>query len=152
MGSAGRLLLALVAFATVAVLLEHGRAFATAASRTPQLRKSKVAMSAEPAKSGGFSLPAFEETDDNKSSASIVFWFILGLVFPVLHSFNLGLILAAFGWGLSTGGILSFVNKSETFKPASEVVTGATDLGMKGGEYGLKAYNFVANKTKELSA
>jgi len=154
MGS-GRLFLLLVACATAAVLLQSSKAFVTGAakqSRSPQLRASKVALSAEPAKSGGFSLPQFEESDDNKSSASIVFWFILGLVFPILHSFNFALILAAIGWGLSTGGLLSYVKKSESLKDFSEVVSGATDLGLKGGEYGLKAYNFVAVKTKELSA
>ena len=46
-------------------------------------------------------------------SASIVFWFLLGLLTPLLGGFTFGLIMAAVGWGLSTGGIKSFVEKSE---------------------------------------
>eukprot|EP00913_Durusdinium_trenchii_P008075 g7572.t1 len=92
------------------------------------------------------------ETDDNKGSASIVFWFVLGLLTPLLGGFTFGLILAAVGWGLSTGGIKKFVEKTESTKQFAEYVTTLNDFGTKGGEYGLKAYNFVAKKSKELTA
>lgn len=38
-----------------------------------------------------------QETDENMGSASIVFWFLLGLLTPLLGGFTFGLIMAAVG-------------------------------------------------------
>ncbi|CAE7682161.1 unnamed protein product [Symbiodinium sp. CCMP2456] len=102
-------------------------------------------------RSSSFSLAEYPENEENISSASIVFWGVFGLLLPLLGGFTTGLIFAALGWGLSTGGILSFVKKTKSIEEYADYVTQVSDLGKKGGEYGLKAYNFVAKKTGEMS-
>lgn len=148
---ASRVLRILLAAVAAVVLLQTGKAF-VGVSHTAVTAAPKVILAAESGSSFSFSLSEYPENDANVSSASIVFWFILGLLTPFLGGFTFGLILAAAGWGLSTGGLLSFVEKSESTKQFAEYVTTLNDFGKKGGEYGLKAYNFVAKKSKELTA
>eukprot|EP00438_Fugacium_kawagutii_P025585 Skav209144 [mRNA] locus=scaffold2337:18828:30509:+ [translate_table: standard] len=149
--AASRVLLILVAAAASAVLLQTGKTFVGVSSTPLSAPAPKVILAAESSSSSGFSLAEYPENDENVSSASIVFWFVFGLLTPLLGGFTFGLILAAVGWGLSTGGIKSFVEKSESTKQFAEYVTTMSDIGKKGGEYGLKAYNFVAKKSKELT-
>merc|ERR1712232_934258 len=98
-----------------------------------------------------FELPVLPEDEENNKSASIVFCFILGLVFPVLHGFTFGLVLAVLGWGLANGSLSNFAKKSESLKQVSEYVDQVSDASMSAGAVSLRAYNFVANKTKGLT-
>eukprot|EP00439_Symbiodinium_sp_Y106_P057410 s3511_g8.t1 len=148
---ASRILAVVLATAAVAALLRSEAFVSGVPQRSVQL-PSKVALAAE---SSPFSLAEYPdrefENDENISNASIVFWGIFGLLLPLLGGFTTGLIFAALGWGLSTGGILSFVKKTKSIEEYADYVTQVSDLGKKGGEYGLKAYNFVAKKTGEMS-
>eukprot|EP00434_Breviolum_minutum_P027435 symbB.v1.2.024255.t1/scaffold2278.1/size84971/3 len=140
----------LLLVAAIAAVLLRETAFVGVSS--PRVAPAhKVMLFAESSPSS-FSLAEFPENDANLGSASIVFWFVLGLLTPLLGGITFGLLLAATGWGLSTGGIKSFVEKTESIKPYAEYVDTLNDFGKKGGEYGLKAYNFVAKKSKELTS
>eukprot|EP00930_Biecheleria_cincta_P090446 TRINITY_DN7982_c0_g3_i1.p1 TRINITY_DN7982_c0_g3~~TRINITY_DN7982_c0_g3_i1.p1 ORF type:complete len:173 (-),score=40.85 TRINITY_DN7982_c0_g3_i1:123-578(-) len=140
-----------VALAAVALFM-FSQAFVSSSPRNHALQASSVAMSAEGGSSGaaGFELPVFPEDEENNKSASIVFCFILGLAFPILHGFTFGLVLAALGWGLANGGLSNFAKKSESLKEASGYVDQVADASMSAGALSLRAYNFVANKTKGL--
>eukprot|EP00434_Breviolum_minutum_P033554 symbB.v1.2.029691.t1/scaffold3283.1/size59811/2 len=96
--------------------------------------------------SSSFSLTTFDETEENSKSASVVVFFVFGLLFPLLGGFNFGLLLAALGYGLSYGSIVSFAKKNETLKEYSSSIEDVGLAGVKAGEYALKAYNFVAVK------
>ncbi|CAK9026962.1 Uncharacterized protein SCF082_LOCUS17725 [Durusdinium trenchii] len=91
----------------------------------------------KPSKSS-FSLTTFEDTEENSKSASIVFYFVLGLLFPLLGGFNLGILLAALGYGLSFGGIVGFAKKNETLKPYTSSIEDVGAAGVKAGGYALK--------------
>ncbi|CAE8583713.1 unnamed protein product [Polarella glacialis] len=145
-------LLIVAVLATAALLMLHGAAFVGGSGniqRSPT-RSLRIAAAAEG--SSGLSLPVFEETEENHASASVVFYFVLGLVFPVLHGFNFALILAAIGYGLTNGGLAGFAKKTEATKEYAGTVEEAGVYSVKAGSYSLKAYNFVATKAKELTA
>lgn len=64
----------------------------------------------------------------------MVFYFMLGLIFPLLGGFNLGLLLAALGYGLSYGGVVSFAKKNDTLKDYSSSIEDVSVAGVKAGE------------------
>mmetsp|Transcript_64902 Transcript_64902/g.79412 ORF Transcript_64902/g.79412 Transcript_64902/m.79412 type:complete len:145 (+) Transcript_64902:71-505(+) len=111
---------------------------------------SRMVQRAEPkgtsTPSTSFSLTTFDETDENSKSASVVVYFVFGLLFPLLGGFNFGILLAALGYGLSYGSITNFAKKNETLKEYSSSIDDVSLAGVKAGEYALKAYNFVAVK------
>eukprot|EP00933_Yihiella_yeosuensis_P006290 TRINITY_DN110986_c0_g1_i1.p1 TRINITY_DN110986_c0_g1~~TRINITY_DN110986_c0_g1_i1.p1 ORF type:complete len:159 (-),score=23.63 TRINITY_DN110986_c0_g1_i1:45-521(-) len=151
-----RVTLALVASTLASALcwLQRSEAFVNGAPTTHRASthlRSNVAMLAESGKSS-IELPVYEEGGENSKSASIVFLFIFGLVAPVLHSFNFGLILAAIGWGLSNGKISDFAKKQKALTEYATYVDQAAEVSEQAGTYSLKAYNFLARKAKELSA
>eukprot|EP00933_Yihiella_yeosuensis_P022126 TRINITY_DN17427_c0_g2_i1.p1 TRINITY_DN17427_c0_g2~~TRINITY_DN17427_c0_g2_i1.p1 ORF type:complete len:159 (-),score=42.00 TRINITY_DN17427_c0_g2_i1:238-714(-) len=147
----------IVAAALAVLVLRSSSAFVTGSSsvqlqqRAPSLRHH-VIRSAESGSKTSFELPTFEESSENVKSASIVFWFILGLTFPVIHGFTLGLILGAVGWGLSNGQISGFLKKSKSTEEYAGYADQVGEAGEKAGEVALKSYNFVAKKVKELTA
>lgn len=145
MAGAGRLLL-LVA-AAVALVAPY-RAFVQGG-----IQASRPATSvARAAESGGFdassiSISTFDESEQNVKSASVVFYGVLGLIFPLLGGFNLGLLFAALGYGLSFGALTDFAKKK--VPEYSEQIDDVAGAGIKAGEYALKAYNFAAVKINE---
>mmetsp|Transcript_86864 Transcript_86864/g.202200 ORF Transcript_86864/g.202200 Transcript_86864/m.202200 type:complete len:144 (-) Transcript_86864:145-576(-) len=143
MASSSRVLFALLA---LAAFTWHSQPFVNV--RGPAPRASRTALLAE----SSFSLPVYEETVDNKGSASVVFCFILGLVFPVFHGFTFGLLLAALGYGLWKGSLVNFAKKTEATKEYAGYVSTLGEASLTAGEYSLKAYNFVAQKLPSLGS
>ncbi|OLP99416.1 hypothetical protein AK812_SmicGene18047 [Symbiodinium microadriaticum] len=105
---------------------------------------------ARAAESGGFdassiSISTFDESEQNVKSASVVFYGVLGLIFPLLGGFNLGLLFAALGYGLSFGALTDFAKKPRPYVSAFIVGIAACVVSL----YALKAYNFAAVKINE---
>lgn len=140
---AGRMLILAVAM-VLCPLAFVGPQVVTRSSRMPQLAEPKP--SGTPSTSSSFSLTTFDESEENSKSASVVVYFVVGLLFPLLGGFNLGILLAALGYGLSYGSIVNFAKKNETLKEYSSSIDDVGLAGVKAGEYALKAYNFVAAK------
>mmetsp|Transcript_16394 Transcript_16394/g.29114 ORF Transcript_16394/g.29114 Transcript_16394/m.29114 type:complete len:154 (-) Transcript_16394:128-589(-) len=152
---AARRVLAAVCAIALVVLGSQSQAFVSGTAQLQRRASSRVAAAATaPGGSSGssFSLPVFDEDEENSRSASVVVFFVLGLLFPLVGGFTFGLILAAVGYGLTNGGIKSFAEKNEATKEYAGYVTKVGDVGEKAGGYALKAYNFVAVKSKELTA
>eukprot|EP00416_Gambierdiscus_australes_P030765 CAMPEP_0171090164 /NCGR_PEP_ID=MMETSP0766_2-20121228/29276_1 /TAXON_ID=439317 /ORGANISM="Gambierdiscus australes, Strain CAWD 149" /LENGTH=150 /DNA_ID=CAMNT_0011548127 /DNA_START=56 /DNA_END=508 /DNA_ORIENTATION=+ len=142
------LLLACTLLTALRCLTGRQEVFVGPRAPIPHCSRTIVAATSE----SSLSLPVYEETVDNKGSASVVFCFVLGLVFPVIHGFTFALLLAAVGYGLWKGGVQGFVAKSEATKEYAGYVEKLAEASLTAGEYSLKAYNFVATKSKELAA
>uniref|UniRef100_A0A7S1S6R2 Uncharacterized protein n=1 Tax=Alexandrium catenella TaxID=2925 RepID=A0A7S1S6R2_ALECA len=155
--SGGRLLPALAA-AAAAALLVHGLVepcFATGralgghrlrpAGPGPhvQLRAAKEAEVV----GEGFKI---EETDDNAKIGAGFVSFVAGLLFPLLGSFNFGLILGSLGYALACGTASEFLAKQEQTKEYVKTADQAGELLAKAGSSAVKVVNWGAAKVKEL--
>mmetsp|Transcript_149604 Transcript_149604/g.416998 ORF Transcript_149604/g.416998 Transcript_149604/m.416998 type:complete len:152 (-) Transcript_149604:178-633(-) len=143
-----------VLLAILAALLA-GSAFVSSSSR-PQLRRSpmesRIVRAAEGSSGSNFQLSTFEETSENAQSASVVFCFVLGLLFPLLGGFNFGLILAALGYALTSGGIKGFLAKSESGKDYVETAEDVSGVVTSAGSSALKVYNGIATQVNKQLA
>eukprot|EP00418_Pyrodinium_bahamense_P046489 CAMPEP_0179197740 /NCGR_PEP_ID=MMETSP0796-20121207/98340_1 /TAXON_ID=73915 /ORGANISM="Pyrodinium bahamense, Strain pbaha01" /LENGTH=213 /DNA_ID=CAMNT_0020902169 /DNA_START=34 /DNA_END=676 /DNA_ORIENTATION=+ len=140
--------------AILAALLA-GSAFVPTGSqpRLPRsLAESRIARAAEGSSSSSFQLTTFEESPENTASASVVFCFVLGLVFPLLGGFNFGLLLAATGYSLTSGGIKGLLAKSESGKAYAETAEDVSGALKSAGGYALKAYNGLATQVNKQLA
>mmetsp|Transcript_28847 Transcript_28847/g.54071 ORF Transcript_28847/g.54071 Transcript_28847/m.54071 type:complete len:149 (-) Transcript_28847:105-551(-) len=145
--AAGRLLL--IAAAAIVVLAPY-RAFVQGGVQVPRKAPATQRLAEETGFSASSikgSISTFDESGDNVKSASVVFYFVLGLIFPLLGGFNFGLVLAALGYGLSFGALTDFAKKK--IPEYSDQIDDVAGAGLKAGEYALKSYNFVAAKVKE---
>ncbi|CAL1147275.1 unnamed protein product [Cladocopium goreaui] len=128
------------------VRLSSGRFEKESALQGSHPQQPNASAGGTPSTSSSFSLTTFDESEENSKSASVVVYFVVGLLFPLLGGFNLGILLAALGYGLSYGSIVNFAKKNETLKEYSSSIDDVGLAGVKAGEYALKAYNFVAAK------
>mmetsp|Transcript_65515 Transcript_65515/g.211274 ORF Transcript_65515/g.211274 Transcript_65515/m.211274 type:complete len:162 (+) Transcript_65515:61-546(+) len=148
-GAAGRLML-LVAVAAVALLrFSGGQAFTMArpgwAAQQPSRMQLRAAKEAEVV-----SDVAIEETEDNAKIGAGAISFVAGLFFPLLGSFNFGLLLGALGYGTVTGNLSGFLAKQQGGQEYVGTADKAQELLLKAGETGVKVANFAAAKAKEL--
>eukprot|EP00435_Cladocopium_sp_Y103_P042262 s2379_g11.t1 len=129
----GRFLQGLTRFTLYIFSLPLGADVVTRSSRMPQLAEPKPSGTPSTS-SGSFSLSTFDESEENSKSASVVFYFVFGLLFPFLGGFNFGILMAALGYGLSYGSIVNFAKKNETLKEYSSSIEDVGLAGVKAGE------------------
>mmetsp|Transcript_15646 Transcript_15646/g.33282 ORF Transcript_15646/g.33282 Transcript_15646/m.33282 type:complete len:169 (-) Transcript_15646:72-578(-) len=120
------------------------------ALRSPAQLRPPQRQVAVAASGSDFELPAVEDSPENSNIAAACVFFVLGLVFPILHGFNVGLIFAGLGYFAASGGLAAIVAKTESVKQYANTAEQVGEYSAKAGGLGIQSYNWVRTKVNEL--
>mmetsp|Transcript_23321 Transcript_23321/g.59530 ORF Transcript_23321/g.59530 Transcript_23321/m.59530 type:complete len:154 (-) Transcript_23321:130-591(-) len=123
------------------------------AARRPALRATSAAADVHVRLGASSGKPSIqvEETRGNAEIGAAVVSFFVGLLFPLLGGFNLGIIFAVLGYTIANGTAAEQLSNNASGKQYAGTAVQVGDLLLQAGESGLKAVNFAGKKIDELT-
>mmetsp|Transcript_22927 Transcript_22927/g.60429 ORF Transcript_22927/g.60429 Transcript_22927/m.60429 type:complete len:152 (+) Transcript_22927:86-541(+) len=142
-----RVVVSVLVAVSLLLLTSAAVGFVTGSVAQPVARSVQVQMQAEPSsKSSGFSI---EESSGNFEIGAAAVSFFVGLLFPLLGGFTLGLIFAVLGYLVANGTAANTLAGNKDTKDYADPATQVAGVLVQAGSSGVKAVNWAAKKIEE---